>query len=246
MKIHLLIRKEDLDPTRITDKVAVVFDVLFATSTLVTVLAEGAHGAYPVVGAAAAMKLAERLPDAIVSGEWRADTLPGFADPTPLALINAGVRQRPLIYATTNGTVALDSAAAAASTYAAALVNAKAMARHLLQRHANDSVLLICAGSSGAMNLEDMLGAGACLSRLVDGARKTKTPLALSDAAKTALLTYLGATEGGDMETALLGTAIGQLMHRRGLKAEIRAAADEDRYNGVAKLADGCLRWQGV
>ena len=41
-KVHVLFRKEDLDHERLEGKVAIVLDVLFATSTIITALANGA------------------------------------------------------------------------------------------------------------------------------------------------------------------------------------------------------------
>ena len=46
-KIHVLTKKEELDTVRLAGKVAVVLDVLFATSTMVTALARGATDERP-------------------------------------------------------------------------------------------------------------------------------------------------------------------------------------------------------
>ena len=53
-KIHVLTKKEELDTVRLEGKVAVVLDVLFATSTMVTALAHGASAVVPAAGEAAA------------------------------------------------------------------------------------------------------------------------------------------------------------------------------------------------
>ena len=52
-KIHVLTKKEELDTVRLEGKVAVVLDVLFATSTMVTALAHGASAVVPAAGEAA-------------------------------------------------------------------------------------------------------------------------------------------------------------------------------------------------
>src|SRR5205823_2651541 len=41
-KLHVLLKKEELDAQRLPDKVVVVLDVLFATTSIVTALAHGA------------------------------------------------------------------------------------------------------------------------------------------------------------------------------------------------------------
>ena len=53
-KVHVLGRKEDLDTVRVPGKVAIVLDVLFATSTIVTAVAHGALGVIPARDEAAA------------------------------------------------------------------------------------------------------------------------------------------------------------------------------------------------
>ena len=40
-KIHVLTKKEELDTVRLPGKVVVVLDILFATTTMVTALAQG-------------------------------------------------------------------------------------------------------------------------------------------------------------------------------------------------------------
>ena len=41
-KVHVLSKKEELDSVRLTGKVVVVLDIIFATTTMVTALAHGA------------------------------------------------------------------------------------------------------------------------------------------------------------------------------------------------------------
>ena len=53
-KIHVLTRKEELDSVRVTGKVVVVLDILFATTTMVSALAHGALEVVPVTDEAAA------------------------------------------------------------------------------------------------------------------------------------------------------------------------------------------------
>ena len=53
-KVHVLFRKEDLDHERLEGKVAIVLDVLFATSTIITALASGATEVIPTLDEAGA------------------------------------------------------------------------------------------------------------------------------------------------------------------------------------------------
>ena len=46
-KVHVLVRKEDIDPSRLAGRVVIVLDILFATTTIVTALNAGATAVIP-------------------------------------------------------------------------------------------------------------------------------------------------------------------------------------------------------
>jgi len=236
-KVHVLTKREELDGVRVTGKVVVVLDVLFATSTMVAALANGATEVLPVIDEAAARACYKGFaPEAcVLSGELMAETIAGFAHPAPLALIEHGVRGKSVIYSTTNGTVALRQAAGAAHVYCGALLNATALARHVAREHAGETVLLVCSGSANNFNLEDFVGAGALVARL---AALLGESTDLSDAAKAALTVYRGAR----LPQTLLECRVGALMARRGLAREVEFAAREDAFDVVPRLIDGRLR----
>ena len=72
---------------------AVVLDVLFATSTIINAFAAGATEVIPTLDEAGAHAEAQKHPDGsyVLAGELYAVTLPGFAPPTPLALTEHGL-----------------------------------------------------------------------------------------------------------------------------------------------------------
>src|SRR5512145_1855770 len=125
-KVHVLFRRQALDMVKLEGKIVVVLDVLFATSTMIAALAGGASEVIPTLNEDHAREQARNLPAGsyVMAGELFADTIAGFAPPTPLALLDHDIRERSLIYATTNGTVALKEAAGGAHVFAGALLNA--------------------------------------------------------------------------------------------------------------------------
>ena len=234
-KIHVLMKKEELDTVRLSGKIVVVLDILFATSTMVTALAHGATEVIPVLDESAARAERERFRDCVVAGELNADTIPGFAHPAPLALLKHGIEGKTLIYSTTNGTVAMTQAAAAARVYCGALLNARRLAEHIVARHPRETVLLVCAGSGDNFNFEDFYGAGYFVERFADllGAAAD-----LSDAAKAALALYRHARA----PDALLDCRIGRMMAARGLREEVEFACRFDALPVVPALEQGRLR----
>jgi 2-phosphosulfolactate phosphatase len=236
-KVHVLFRREDLDMVKLEGKVAIVLDVLFATSTMIAALAEGAESVIPTMDEAQAREAARPLPPQsyILAGELYAETLPGFASPTPLALMQQPVRGRTLIYSTTNGTVALKQSSSAGHVYAGALLNAQAVVRHVARQHPGDTIIVVCSGSMGNPNLEDMYGAGYFVDLL---AHELGEKCDFSDAAWAARALYLSEAA----ESLLTRCRVGQMMLERGLLHEVKYASQKSALDVVPKLVDGRLR----
>ncbi len=232
-KLHVLFTKEALDPARLKDKVVIVLDVLFATSTIVHAFGRGIEAIWPARDAADACRIAEQLDQPVLAGEHLANHLPGFGPATPLALAAAEMRGNTLVYTTTNGTVALHDAMAAAHVYVGALSNGEALARHVMQAHPDAAVLLVCSGSVNRFNLEDFYGAGHFAAHF-----ERSGNYALSDAALAAMLLRRHC----DAETALTLARVGRMMIAHGLRDEVDCAAQTDLLDVVPKLTDGCLR----
>jgi 2-phosphosulfolactate phosphatase len=235
-KIHVLLKKEELDAQRLEGKVVVVLDILFATSSIVTALAHGASEVIPTLDGRAALEAAKQFPEGsyVLSGELNADTLPGFVHPTPKALLAEGIAGRRLIYCTTNGTVALAKSTGAAHVYAAALLNGRAVVERIVTHHPDSTILIVCSGSADNFNLEDFYGAGYLVSRFHPRA----TDADYSDAALAAELLH----DHCDGLDALRRARVGRMMLARRLDAEVTFAAQESCYDVVPLLQDGALR----
>ncbi|MBA2176407.1 2-phosphosulfolactate phosphatase [Halobacillus locisalis] len=189
-KVDVIFKKEDIDPASMKGKVAVVFDVLFATSTITAALAEGAKGVYPVLDHVHAREKAKSLKEPyILAGEDHGKLIEGFHPPLRTYLKSV-IQDQQVILSTTNGTVALQRSSQADALYACSLLNNKAMADHLNEIHDGATLTLVCSGSSRHYTLEDFFGAGSLIHYLVEGGHWT-----LSDGAQTALLFYNGNNE---------------------------------------------------
>jgi 2-phosphosulfolactate phosphatase len=151
----------------------VVFDILRATTTMITALANGARAIVPALDIPEALTHKRRLPDALLAGERDGLLIPAaLAHGTEFDLGNSPreftpprVQGRTLIMTTTNGTRALRAAAGAASILVACFRNLKAV-EQLLLRHAPPRLLLVCGGTYEEAALEDTLAAGALCASL--------------------------------------------------------------------------------
>jgi 2-phosphosulfolactate phosphatase len=235
-KIHVLTKKEELDSVRIPGKVVIVLDILFATTTMVTALAHGATEVLPVLDEAAARACGGGLPEAsrVLAGELYAETIPGFAHPAPLSLLEHGVAGKALVYCTTNGTVALAQCAGAARIYCGSLLNARAVVEQVVARHPRETVLVVCAGSGNNFNFEDFYGAGYFVEQF---AALLGDAADFSDAAKAARVVYRHAAP-----QALLDCRVGRIMVSKGLAREVEFACRFDSLPVIPVLEQERLR----
>ena len=235
-RIHVLLKKEELDSQRLPGKVVVVLDILFATSSIVAALANGADEVVPALnGEAALQEVGGRAPGSyVLSGELNAVTLAGFTHPTPMALLEERLAGKTLIYSTTNGTVAVAKSREADHVYAAALLNGEAMVAHIERKFAGETVLIVCSGSADNFNLEDFYGAGYLVSLF---ARRPDAH-EFTDAAVAARLLH----DHCDAMECLSASRVGRMMLSRGLDHEVRFAAQKSRFPVVARLEGGSLR----
>jgi 2-phosphosulfolactate phosphatase len=132
----------------------------------VAAIAHGASEVLPTLNGEAALEESRGRANGsyVLSGELNAVTLPGFAHPTPMSLLEEELSGKTLIYSTTNGTVAVAKSRDADHVFAAALLNGEAMVAHIERKFADETVLIVCSGSADNFNLEDFYGAGYLVS----------------------------------------------------------------------------------
>ncbi len=140
------------------DAAAVIVDVLRATSTLTYALANGAARVLPVASPDAAFALRRQEPTALLCGEREGRLIPGFdLGNSPAEYTRERVGGRPLIFASTNGSIAMLNARAAHRRILGAFVNAGAVAAAVARE---SRVTIVCAGKLGHLSLEDAAFAG--------------------------------------------------------------------------------------
>lgn len=225
-KIQVIFKKEDIRPEDLKGKVVVVFDILFATSTITAAIADGAASVIPVYSPEQARETAKNFPHPfLMAGEDQGKRIDGFHPPLRTHL-NPVIPNKHLILTTTNGTVALHQSRKASHLYAASLLNNPAMARFLKKYHHKETIVLVCSGSSGRYTIEDFYGAGSLINHLL-----RQGEWELSDAAATALHFYKGCDEAREV---LRNCRIGRLLVEAGLNPqEIDFVAKEGLFNTV-------------
>lgn len=145
-----------------TFDVAVVIDVLRATSVMATAFARGAERIVTCREIDHARELASMMvPRALLCGERGCKPIEGFdLGNSPAEYDQTRVGGRSLVLTTTNGTRAVETTAAA-NLITASFLNLSGVID--LLRSAS-RVHLVCAGTDGAVTAEDVLLAGAIIA----------------------------------------------------------------------------------
>jgi 2-phosphosulfolactate phosphatase len=144
--------------------VAVVVDVLRATSTIAQALASGFERVLCCREIDEARELRARIRDSLVGGERNAVRIEGFdVGASPREFLEA--RAKTLILSTTNGTTAILEAASRSETVLlGSLLNLDALVQALRTRGEDSAIL--CAGFKGAFALDDAYCAGRVVQEL--------------------------------------------------------------------------------
>ncbi len=156
--------------------VAVVVDVLRATSTIAQALASGYRRVLCCAEIEEARAIRAGLDEGVLAGERRAEAIPGFdLGNSPAEFVEP--RAETLVMTTTNGTRAIVTAAANAEhVFSGSLLNLEAVVAAALA--AGGDAEVVCAGVDGRFTIDDAYCAGRS-AELLGGER--------SDAAEAAV-----------------------------------------------------------
>lgn len=207
-------------------KVAVVIDVLRATSTMVTALAGGYEWILPCLEVEAAREKAALWPGSLLAGERGGLPPEGFSKGnSPRDFLTHGAEGRGIVLTTTNGTRALEAAQGAEMLLVASFLNLTTTVHFLKQQMC--PVVLVCSGTGEDFALEDALLVAAILDSW-----QPEHPMA-----------SLYRAYAGDLKTAFYSSRNGRRLVGLGLEEDIDWCLQKDLYDLVVKCdAQGFLR----
>jgi 2-phosphosulfolactate phosphatase len=174
MRVHVAFTPDEV----LEAPVAVVVDVMRATSTIAQALASGYRRVYCCREVEDALALREKLGEGLLGGERNAVKIEGFdLGASPREVLEP--RGETLIYSTTNGTRAVLAAAAAGrEVLLGSLLNLSSVAAAV-----REDCVIVCAGFQGRFALDDAYCAGRIVGLLggeVTDAAKASEVLARS------------------------------------------------------------------
>ncbi|MCL1874220.1 MAG: 2-phosphosulfolactate phosphatase [Clostridiales bacterium] len=233
MKIDCFMNYHALNREVLEDKVVVVFDVLRATSTMITALANGASRIIAVDTMEAAQEAKARFPEALLCGEREGVIIPGFdLGNSPGEFTIQVVGGKTLITSTTNGTPAICAAQGAQEIWLGAILNARAVAMKAFDQ-AKD-LALVCAGTNNQASVDDLLGAGSVVYHICQDGQECR----LNDSARLAQIVYEKYRD--NLCEGLLASNHGQKLHSMGHSLDILHCAREG-WEIIPILKNGCF-----
>ena len=229
--------------------IVVVIDVLRASTTIVTALANGAIGVRTELSPEAARKAAEAAANlgspphgCLLGGERGGLRIDGFdLGNAPRDYCRRAVAGRRIVTTTTNGTAAVAACPQAEAILVGALVNRRAVAARAIDLALSGGgvprpIHLVCAGTDGEVTEEDLLAAGAIL----DAAGATRLDEPAAAALERFRRTIRGATAPGTaLAAALADSRGGRNLIAIGMAADIGDAAAIDTIPVVPRLDRG-------
>ena len=223
----------------------VVFDILRATSTMVTALWNRAAAVLPVDEIPEAIAARAQHATALLAGERDGlrigAALTGGIEfdlgNSPREFTRAAVKDRTIVMSTTNGTRALRACRGAREILAASFLNLGATAQ-AIRRSGSTNLLVVCSGTLEQAAYEDVLGAGALCDLVWSCFSKDQ----IADSAQMARELFLNSAD--NLAAALSRSRNARrLLSRPDLKEDVAFCLQRDLMPLVASLdPDGWLR----
>lgn len=163
-RVEVCFSPDEFDLYKQEYSVVVAIDVLRATTAICTAFEHGAEKIIPVSTVEEALEYKQK--GYLAGAERGGKIVEGFDfGNSPFAYMGDAVRGKTFVLTTTNGTRAINLAAASHKVIVGALVNLDAVIEYLIDQP--DDVLLLASGWQGKFNLEDSICAGAITEALL-------------------------------------------------------------------------------
>lgn len=229
---------------------AVVIDTLRFTTTACQALLAGASSIMVAATVEEAQHLAaSRTPRPLLCGERECHPIGGFdLGNSPYEYSPQAVKNRRLIFTTTNGTRAVAAVQSASQVLLAGLVNRRAVCRRLRQQTVG-RLAIVCAGTDGEIAWEDVLTAGALVDELTSDHESVNVRFACgNDSARLALAAWHElSTQSGSVTPERIQSMIGrgrggENLLKAGYGRDVGFAAQLDSLDIVPQSTDNDCR----
>ncbi len=235
MELCLYTRTDEIAEPHVKGSLVVMVDVLRASSTILQAWENGVERVIPVEEVEDATKLVQTLErkKSLLGGEREGKKIEGFdLGNSPIEYASKAVRNKTLILSTTNGTSAITASSAAKEIAIGCLLNLSAVVKHIIASRSK-RVVILCAGNSGQLALEDFVCGGLIVDRLGESSRAR---LELNDGAVAA---RAAAFSLSDVAEVVRESSHGRRLGELGFEQDLEFCAHIDKYNSVPLVIEG-------
>ncbi len=235
MKIDLFFSPNEIKEEELDNRAVLVIDVLRASTTIAYALHNGCKEIIPTSSMDAAIELSRKIgrDAALLCGEREGRKIEGFdLGNSPLEYEPETIKDKTLIFATTNGSRAIVKGSAALSVTVGSFVNFTSAFDHLCS-HSKD-LSIICSGKLDRFSIEDSV----CGGLYIDALAKSRV-CQLNDASYGALKLF--EAHRIDLLGMLKNSSHGQYLTELGFEKDLYLCSEVDSLQVVPVLSDGRL-----
>jgi 2-phosphosulfolactate phosphatase len=217
MKINVIISPPNVDELYFTGKTTVIIDVLRATTTIITALANGAKEIVPVSSVEFAMKVSGSMfgGQTLLGGERNTKKIDGFnLGNSPFEYNAETISGKSIILFTSNGSKAIVKSKFSEHSIICSFQNLSAVAHYLIEL--NNNVEILCSGRNGLFSLEDTICAGKLVGELSSLTNESE----LTDSSLAALT--LAKSLGKNLKKMLSESEHGKILFENGFEEDLK------------------------
>jgi len=232
------------DDLNLKDKNVIILDVLRATTTMTVALANGAKEVIPTENIATAVRVAKGSKNSLLCGERNGKLIDGFnLGNSPLEYSPDVIKDKSLIFSTTNGTLAIVKSKFAKNCILCSFVNVSAVVDYI--NSIDEDFTIICSGKLNDFCLEDAVCAGMLLTKLSVGRE-----LEMKDSEIAALnlcndLAMLVNAPSSDKVFKLLNLSEhGKYLRSIGFEKDLEVSSKIDSFPYIPIFKNGVIRFK--
>ncbi len=235
MKIDLFFTPNEVKEEELNNQAVLVIDVLRASTTIAYALHNGCKEIIPTSSMDAAIELSRKIgrDAALLCGEREGKKIEGFdLGNSPFEYEAEKIKDKTLIFATTNGSKAIVKGAVGPSLIVGSFVNFQTVADYL--NSDSKDLSIVCSGKLDQFSVEDAVCGGLYVDFLVKkGVRQ------LNDAAYAALKLF--EAHHGNLLRMLRNSSHGQYLIDLGFEKDLHLCSELNSLQVLPVLIDGRL-----
>jgi len=236
VRIDVFFGTSGLTPGDTAARVVVVIDVLRASTSIATALANGARAVIPLDSTDEVVMRAKAFDRSEVklAGERQMRPIPGFdLGNSPLEFTRETIEGKTVLLSTTNGTGAITALQGPRDVVIGSYVNFSAVLAMLrTAMRGGTDIAILCAGREKQFSLED----AACAGRFVHHAMRRRADVALNDAAFAGMV--IDRRYSDNLMRLFSASAHGRALSEAGYGDDLAACAAIDSYPVIPIYSD--------